>query len=191
MKCTLNRRQLLATAGVGLAAAPERGRRQRDAGLAEPDGVREQRAAVRLERVRPVVLGADDLNAQQIAIEQPLEDGRAIQAIVGLTDQAMASSGDYRIFYREDGRRISHTIDPRTGRPVENGPAATTVIATSAAEADAWATALMVIGEEDGLALTEEWDIAALVLVRGEGDVIEAKTNALFPPTIDPTPPTP
>ena len=127
----------------------------------------------------------------RLAIEKPLDEGRAIQSIVELSNQGMASSGDYRIFYREDGRRISHTIDPRTGRPVENGPAATTVIATSAAEADAWATALMVIGEENGLALTEEWDIAALILVRGEGDVIEAKTNALFPPTIDPTSPTP
>lgn len=127
----------------------------------------------------------------RLAIEKPIDEVRSIQSIVELSDQGMATSGDYRIFYRDEGRRVSHTIDPRTGRPVENGPASATVIATSAAEADAWATALMVLGEEDGLALTEEWNVAALVLVRGEGGTIEAKPNRLFPSTIDPTAPAP
>ncbi|MEM9173649.1 MAG: FAD:protein FMN transferase [Myxococcota bacterium] len=125
----------------------------------------------------------------RLAIEKPQDEGRAIQSIVELSNQGMASSGDYRIFYREGEQRISHTIDPRTGRPVEDGPAATTVIATSAAEADAWATALMVLGETEGLALADEWEVAALVLTRGEGDAIEAKTNRYFPETIDPTAP--
>jgi thiamine biosynthesis lipoprotein len=60
------------------------------------------------------------------------------------------------------------------------------VIASSATEADAWATALMVLGEEEGFALAEEWEIAALLLVRGEGDTIEAKRNRFFPETTEP-----
>ena len=132
----------------------------------------------------------------QIAIEQPLEDGRAIQAIVGLTDQAMASSGDYRIFYREGDARISHTIDPRTGRPVVDGTAAVTVVAPSTTQADAWATAIMVLGAEDGLALAEQWRIGAMALLRDEdGGIVELR-NALFPetraattsPALDPAP---
>ena len=122
----------------------------------------------------------------RLAIEKPMDEGRAIQSIVELSNQGMASSGDYRIFYRDGDRRVSHTIDPRNGRPVEGGPAATTVIANSAAEADAWATALMVLGAEDGLALADEWNVAALVLTRGDENTIEAKANAAFPETIEP-----
>jgi thiamine biosynthesis lipoprotein len=95
----------------------------------------------------------------------------------------MATSGDYRIFYTEDERRISHTIDPRTGYPVENGPASATVIAGSATEADAWATTLMVLGDPEGLALAEEWEIAAMLLVRGEDGELIVRRNSLFPET--------
>lgn len=129
--------------------------------------------------------------AWRLAIEQPLDAGRAIQSIVELSNQGMATSGDYRIFYRDEGRRLSHTIDPRTGKPVEGGPASVTVIATSTAEADAWATALMVLGEEDGLALADEWGFAALLLLRGEDGSIAVKRNRFFPETIDPTVPAP
>ena len=122
----------------------------------------------------------------RLAIEKPVDEGRVIQRVVELRNQGMASSGDYRIFYRDGDRRVSHTIDPRTGRPVEGGPAATTVIATSAAEADAWATTLMVLGETAGLALAEDWNVAALVLTRGPDDTIVEATNALFPPVFSP-----
>ncbi len=122
----------------------------------------------------------------RIAIEKPLEEGRAIQAIVELSDQAMATSGDYRIFYREGDRRIAHTIDPRSGYPVENGPAAATVIANSATEADAWATTMMVLGDPEGLALAQQWNIAAMLLLRGEdGSILELR-NDLFPETQHP-----
>lgn len=117
----------------------------------------------------------------RVAIEKPLDDGRAIQAIVELSDQAMATSGDYRIFYREGDRRIAHTIDPRTGRPVEHGPASATVLAPSATEADAWATTLMVLGDPEGLALAEQWEIPAMVLLRDPEGGISERSNALFP----------
>jgi thiamine biosynthesis lipoprotein len=122
----------------------------------------------------------------RLAIEKPTDlefEGRVVQSIVELQDQAMATSGDYRIFYTENERRISHTIDPRTGYPVENGPASATVIAGSATEADAWATTLMVLGDPEGLALAEEWEIAAMLLVRGEDGELIVRRNALFPET--------
>lgn len=117
----------------------------------------------------------------RVAIERPLDDGRAIQAIALLSNQAMATSGDYRIFYRQDDRRIAHTIDPRTGQPVENGPASATVIANSATEADAWATALMVLGDPDGLALASQWQLGAMLLLRNEDGSIVERRNELFP----------
>jgi len=116
----------------------------------------------------------------RVAIEEPLDEGRSIQTVVELTDQAMATSGDYRIFYRQEGRRISHTIDPRTGRPVENGPASATAIHASATVADAWATALMVMGEK-GLALAEHEGIAGMLMWRGDDGAISIQKNALFP----------
>ena len=125
----------------------------------------------------------------RLAIEKPTDldsEGRVVQSIVELQNQAMATSGDYRIFYTEDERRISHTIDPRTGYPVENGPASATVIADSATEADAWATTLMVLGDPEGLILAEEWEIAAMLLIRdAHGGFIE-KRNSLFPETETP-----
>ena len=120
----------------------------------------------------------------RLAIEKPMDDGRAIETVVELSDQGMATSGDYRIFYRTEGQRISHTIDPRTGRPVVDGPASATVIAPTATEADGWATALMVLGDPGGLTLAETWEIPALLLVRDKDGRIVQRRNALFPEPI-------
>jgi thiamine biosynthesis lipoprotein len=120
----------------------------------------------------------------RLAIEKPLDEGRAIQSIVELSNQGMATSGDYRIFYRAQGHRLSHTIDPRTGRPVEGGPASVTVIAASTTEADAWATAIMVLGTSSGLKLAEDWGIAAMTLTRDETGAIVEHRNPLFPAAI-------
>ncbi len=118
--------------------------------------------------------------AWRVAVEKPNEEGRAIQTIVELRDQAMATSGDYRIFYHQDDRRISHTIDPRTGRPVEKGPASATTLHRSATIADAWATALMVMGE-DGLDLAERAGIAAMLMWRNDDGSFAIRKNGLFP----------
>jgi thiamine biosynthesis lipoprotein len=117
----------------------------------------------------------------RVAIERPQIEGRGIQSVIELRDQSMATSGDYRIFYIENGKQISHTIDPRTGRPVEDGPASVTVLADTATEADAWATTLMVLGEKEGLALAEERAIAALVLTRNEDGSFSERHNSFFP----------
>jgi thiamine biosynthesis lipoprotein len=101
----------------------------------------------------------------QIAIEQPLEETREVAAIFPLTGTALATSGNYRNFYVEDGERYSHTIDPVSGRPARHKLASVTVLDTNCARADALATALMVMGEEQGRELCEKNRIAAYFLI--------------------------
>jgi thiamine biosynthesis lipoprotein len=82
--------------------------------------------------------------------------------------QAVATSGDYYNFFTVDSVRYSHTIDPRTGRPVTHSLASVTVVADSCAEADAFATAIDVLGPEQGLAMAEREGLAVYILARGE-----------------------
>ncbi|PIE18629.1 MAG: hypothetical protein CSA66_04545 [Proteobacteria bacterium] len=106
----------------------------------------------------------------QIGVERPDSATREAIAVVGLTSGGMATSGDYRSYREVDGRRVSHTIDPRTARPIDHGLASVTVLADDCMTADAWATALSVLGPDEGLARAEAEGIAAYLLVRaGEG----------------------
>src|SRR5690606_28965548 len=89
----------------------------------------------------------DEGRGWRVAVEKPAAGDRAIQRVLSLEDAAMATSGDYRNYYEVDGERVSHEIDPATGRSVRHRTAAVTVIADSCAEADGWATALIVMGE--------------------------------------------
>lgn len=102
----------------------------------------------------------------RIAIEAPNDDGRSVQIIIPLSSMGIATSGDYRNFFEQDGRRFSHTIDGRTGYPVEHELASVSVLHPSVALADAWATALTVVGAEKGLAMAEEFNLAAYFIVR-------------------------
>ncbi len=81
-------------------------------------------------------------------------------------DQSMATSGDYRNFFEVDGVRYSHTIDPRTGRPVEHDLASVSVVGKTCMETDAWATAINVLGAEAGLALAEQENLDVLLVNR-------------------------
>jgi thiamine biosynthesis lipoprotein len=99
---------------------------------------------------------------------------------------AMATSGDYRNYYEVDGVRISHMIDPRTGRPITHRLASVSVIDDRCARADAWATALMILGPEEGYALAEEQDLPAFFLVHdGEAGFQELATPAFDRLTAD------
>jgi thiamine biosynthesis lipoprotein len=86
--------------------------------------------------------------------------------VVALRDMAMATSGDYRNFFSVDGRRYSHTIDPRTGRTVRHRLASVTLFADNCTDADAWATALLALGEQLGPPLADKLDLKALFVVR-------------------------
>jgi thiamine biosynthesis lipoprotein len=107
----------------------------------------------------------------RIAIEKPLEETREVATIFPLTDTALATSGNYRNFYVENGQRYSHTIDPLSGKPIRHKLASVTVLDTTAARADALATALMVLGEEKGRRLCEENRIAAYFLIHEKKSV--------------------
>lgn len=113
-----------------------------------------------------------------VAIEEPLDDARRVHSVVHLADRAVATSGDYRNFFEFNNRRYSHTIDTRTGRPVTHALASVTVIADTAAYADALATALMVLGPEKGLQLATSRNIAALFLIRTGAGFFEQATPA-------------
>jgi FAD:protein FMN transferase len=105
-----------------------------------------------------------------VALEQPAPGARAVRGVIALADQAVATSGDYRHFTRHHGKRVSHTMDARQGGPVDNGVASVTVIAPTCTEADAWATALFVLGPTDGAVFARTHGLSALfVLHDGEG----------------------
>jgi len=89
-----------------------------------------------------------------------------LEQIVPLSGWSLATSGDYRNFYERDGVRYSHTIDPRTGRPITHNLASASVIHKECAVADGYATALMVMGPEDALRWCEEHDVIAFLIVR-------------------------
>lgn len=106
----------------------------------------------------------------QLGVETPTEGTRKIQRIVPLQDRALATSGDYRNYFEKDGVRISHTIDARTGKTITHKLASVSVVDSNCMLADAWATALNVLGEDEGLKLANKQGIAALFIVRdGQG----------------------
>lgn len=107
----------------------------------------------------------------RIAIETP-ESAPGVFAVLESDggSLALAGSGDYRNFRIVDGMRASHEIDPRSGRPVTHDLAAVTVVAASAMEADAWATALMVLGPEVGHHYADRLGLSAYFIIRaGDG----------------------
>jgi len=95
----------------------------------------------------------------RIGIDKPVDDnnspGETLQAIIRISDKALATSGNYRKFYVEDGIKYSHTIDPKTGYPAKNRLLSATIIADDCATADGIATACMVMGKEEAIVFIE------------------------------------
>lgn len=118
--------------------------------------------------------------AWRIGVEQPDTGERKARRVIALSGLSMATSGDYRNFYTKDGARVSHTIDPRTGVPVQHALASVTVLAPQCLFADAYATALMILGPEDGYRFAEEYDLAALFIVRTEEGGYEERATSEF-----------
>lgn len=104
---------------------------------------------------------------------------RRLQRVIELSDRALATSGDYRNFFEHEGVRYSHTIDPKTGRPVEHDLATVTVLADTCMEADALATALLVMGPKVGYDWAVERELAVLFVRRTNDDkLVERVTPA-------------
>jgi thiamine biosynthesis lipoprotein len=113
-----------------------------------------------------------------VALEPPAADALLDETVIALCDRAVATSGDYRRHYEYGGQRFAHTIDPRTGRPVDNDLAAVTVISDECWHADAISTALMVMGADAGCAFADRHDIAARFVRRTENGYRECRSRA-------------
>ena len=133
---------------------------------------------VRVRGVKP------DGQPWAIAIESPLLDVRKPELILAVQDIAIASSGDYRNFFEYQGALYSHTIDPRTGQSVSHPLSGVTVAAGNCVDADALATALMVMGPEEGLAWSEANGISALFLSRDNTGVVRQQSRHFQVPEI-------
>jgi len=128
---------------------------------------------IRLKGRKP---GAD--SAWTVALEAPIRGAREVYDIMCPRRAcALATSGDYRHFRSHDGVMHSHSIDGRSGRPVANDIASVTVAQDSCMMADAWATALLVLGPLDGVALAQARHIAARFLIRTETGVRDVMTG--------------
>lgn len=107
--------------------------------------------------------------------------------VLALHGLAVATSGDYRKFFMHEGRRYAHTIDPRTAMPVANGLASVTVVHPQCMAADAWSTALTVLGPEQGLAMAERQGLAARFVLRdGDGPACTELISSAMRAMLDP-----
>jgi thiamine biosynthesis lipoprotein len=112
----------------------------------------------------------------RVAIQRPSTERAEMQSSVLLSNASIATSGDYRRYFEHEGRRFSHIIDPRTGRPIDHALASVTVVADDALTADAWDTALLVLGAERGYDCAVEHEIAALFISREGGRFVVQET---------------
>jgi thiamine biosynthesis lipoprotein len=123
----------------------------------------------------------------RIGIEKPIPTiERSVETRISLREGAAATSGDYRNVVALGEESFSHTIDPRTGRPARHRLASATVLASTCMEADALATVLMVLGEDEGYTFCENHGIAALLLVRGVGGLEARRTSKMPLPDNEP-----
>ena len=116
-------------------------------------------------------------------IDDPTGEKNEIQEVIASTDLCMATSGNYRQFYYEGGMRRSHTIDPRTGYPVNHNLLSATIVAPSCMRADALATACMVLGVDSALALIESLPETECYLIYApeSTDTLAVLTSSAFP----------
>ena len=115
----------------------------------------------------------------RIGIERPESGHRIPFTSLSISGMAVATSGDYRNYFEDGGKRYSHIIDPRTGYPVEHRLVSATVLHPSAAMADGYATAITVMGDESGLAMAERQRLPVLLIIR-QNDSFEAVSSTAF-----------
>ena len=111
----------------------------------------------------------------KIGVATPDEEF-GVQKVIPLENQAVATSGDYRNYFESEGQRFSHTIDPRTGKPITHQLASVTVVHDSCIVADGIATAISVMGPEKGLKFANERELPVFLIVRGDEGFVEKMT---------------
>ncbi|MBC3765412.1 FAD:protein FMN transferase [Neptunicella marina] len=117
----------------------------------------------------------------RVAVEKPVSSERSVAQIIGVGNNAVATSGDYRNYFEQDGIRYSHIIDPTTGYPIQHNLVSVTVVHPSCMTADGLATAIDVMGYEKGLAFAEKNNLAVLLITR-ENDGFKSYTSKQFEP---------
>ena len=105
-----------------------------------------------------------DRQPWRIGIEKPVSHQRSVERIINLDNTGMATSGDYRNYFEDNGMYYSHIIDPRTGKPVTHHLVSVTVLHSESMIADAWATALQVLGPEKGIALANKINLSVFII---------------------------
>lgn len=130
-----------------------------------------------------VAQGLNDRGAKwRIGITRPVEDSTAtsqeLHDVIATEHLCMATSGNYRRFYYDNGEKRSHTIDPHTGYPVQHKLLSATVVASSCMEADALATACMVLGDEQGMEMIERGANTACYMIVAQGDSLTTITSS-------------
>ena len=112
-----------------------------------------------------------------VGIDKPIDGnnvpGASIQAIVRISSKGLVTSGDYRKFYMKEGKKISHSINPKTGFPIEHNLLSATVVAENATFADAFATYLMVIGLDEAVKAVEAQEGVEALLVYNSNDTLK------------------
>ena len=115
-------------------------------------------------------------HAWTIAIEKPVTNERAVQQLITIGNNGLATSGDYRNYYEEDGRRYSHLIDPTTGYPIEHNLVSVTVVHPSTMMADGYATAISVMGKDKGLKMAQTENLAVFLITKENGEFKQYNT---------------
>ena len=115
----------------------------------------------------------------RIALEEPRDDRQVAERIIPVDGVGVSTSGDYRNYFQQDGRRYSHTLDARTGAPITHRLASVTVLQPSALAADGLSTLLLILGPEQGWAYAEQQHIAAFFVMR-EGEGFVTRSNKAF-----------
>ena len=121
----------------------------------------------------------------RIGVNKPTEDSlntnQELQTVLNVTDIAMATSGNYRNFYYKNGKKYAHTIDPKTGYPVQHSLLSATVLAKNCATADAYATSFMVMGLEKAKEILRQHSelMAYLIYTNDDG-----KTEVWYSPSL-------
>lgn len=116
----------------------------------------------------------------RVAIERPNSPANDVLRVLNLNTSAIATSGDYRNFYINGGERFSHSIDPRTGRPVNHELVSVSVIANTTMQADALSTAMIIMGPDDAQAFAQQHQLAAHFVLKSVSGSLDEKFSPFF-----------